>query len=447
MKKILIPLLLTLIATISFARNISGSWKGALNAGAVNLRLVFHFTTDSNGKAACTLDSPDQGVNGIPAEVVYISSDSVNIAISSIHATYAGKVADSELKGTFTQMGQPFPLNLKAGTAAMSRPQEPKAPFPYTTEEVSFVNSHDGNTLSGTLCFPIGYEQKKRTAVPLVVMVTGSGQQNRDEEVAGHRPFLVIADFLARHGVASLRYDDRGAGNSTGNPATATSEDNKRDALAAVQFARKTKKFGKVGVLGHSEGGLIAFMLAADKATDFIVSLAAPAVRGDSILMLQHDRMLRDSRISESQINGYNLGLKTIYAALRKGAANGELQEALSVFRQQTGASLPEKQIQALQTPWMQFFLGYDPARDIKQTTCPVLALNGTSDWQVDCGVNLGTIRKLLPQNSKNVVREYPTLNHLFQHSPTGNPVEYGTIEETIAPGVLNDIAGWIKAL
>jgi pimeloyl-ACP methyl ester carboxylesterase len=246
-----------------------------------------------------------------------------------------------------------------------------------------------------------------------MIMVTGSGPENRDEEVAYHKPFAVIADRLARAGIATLRYDDRGVGQSVGGETKhTTSLDVAEDATAGIEWLRAQKRFKKVGLLGHSEGGLIAFMLAARQEADFIISLAGPGVKGDTLLAAQANRIMQLSGMPAS----------TTVAALRQ-------QQAVQ------------------QVPWMKWFIDYDPSDDIRQTHCPVFALNGDNDSQVISAQNLTAIRRLLPPSSMNLVKEYPSLNHLFQHSTTGLPTEYRQIEETISPEVLQDIAQWLKSL
>ena len=270
-------------------------------------------------------------------------------------------------------------------------------------------------SLAGTLTYPVGYNSKRK--VPVVIMVTGSGLQNRDEELFEHKPFLVIADFLARNGIASLRYDDRGAGLSTGDIEDVTTEGFCRDAAAGIAFLRKTGHFSKIGVLGHSEGGSIAFILAAQKKCDFIVSMAGPGLRGDSIIVEQTNELLRQQGQPETM-------------TVR--------QMRLTMLLQKTN-------------PWYDYFVDFDPAPVIKQIKCPALLLNGDKDSQVMAASNIPVIRALLSDNEKHqlpdnqVIKVYPGLNHLFQHCTTGMPAEYGSIEETISEEVLHDIAEWIK--
>ena len=383
------------------AQNISGIWNGELNAGIQKIPLVLNLTAD--GK--CTLDSPQQGAKGIPADIVFISADSLNVSLKALNASFAGKLQDGELKGVFTQHGFKLPLNLKPGErAAAMRPQTPKPPYPYQREEVSFINAQAGATLAGTLTLP-------QDARCVVLMVTGSGQQNRDEELFEHKPFAVIADYLARHGIATLRYDDRATGASVGGEVkSATTRDFMGDAAAGLDFLRSRKIFDKVGILGHSEGGAIAFMLGAQQKPDFVISLAGPGVKGDTLLAAQANRILALHGMPESM--------------------------TVEKYRQQ-------QSIQSV--PWIKWFMDYDPTDDIRRTHCPVMAINGDRDCQVISSQNLTAIRQLLPPSEKNLIKEYPSLNHLFQHCQTGLPTEYGVIEETISQEVLKDIADWLK--
>ena len=406
-------LLLLLLSVTSYgatAGNIEGTWHGTLKLNAMKLSIVMHFSDN-----ACTLDSPDQGAKGIKGEVREITAEKVDVAFPTLNATYTGVLKDGKIEGTFTQMGYKLPLVLEEGQPVRIRPQTPQPPFPYQTEEVSFVNTEDSASLAGTLTYPVGYNSKRK--VPVVIMVTGSGLQNRDEELFEHKPFLVIADFLARNGIASLRYDDRGAGLSTGDIENVTTEGFCRDAAAGIAFLRKTGHFSKIGVLGHSEGGSIAFMLAAQKKCDFIVSMAGPGLRGDSIIVEQTNELLRQQGQPETM-------------TVR--------QMRLTMLLQKTN-------------PWYDYFVDFDPAPVIKQIKCPALLLNGDKDSQVMAASNIPVIRALLSDNEKHqlpdnqVIKVYPGLNHLFQHCTTGMPAEYGSIEETISEEVLHDIAEWIK--
>lgn len=402
--------MLALAATQSFGQQISGPWTGQLDLGAQKLTIVLHFDKDASGKDVCTMDSPDQSAKGIPATLNFISADSVNLAVPNIGMTYAGKLSEGELKGTFSQMGMNLPLDMKPGEVKHNRPQHPVEPYPYQTKDVAFQNEAANAWFAGTLVYPEGYKEGDK--VPVLIMVTGSGAENRDEEVFDHKPFLVIADYLARHGVASLRFDDRGVGKSTGSMEGATTKDFAEDALAGIEMLRGLKQFSKVGVLGHSEGGSVAFMLGAKQKVDFIISMAGVGAKGDTALTAQANRT-------------YEL-------------MGVPMQVNVAQYR---------AQVAQLNSPWLNYFLDYDPIPDIQDTRCPVLAINGDKDVQVVSSLNLKGIEMVLPKNKKNLVKEYPSLNHLFQHCTTGLPTEYAGIEETISEEVLGDIATWINGL
>ena len=416
MKKTIITLLtaiavMTSQAQVNSTTTLEGSWSGKLKVGAMSLTLVLHLE-EADGYVKASLDSPDQGAKGISAYKEYLSDDSVAVKVESIGATYRAKLKDGKLDGTFSQMGMKIPLVLTKGVPEVKRPQEPKQPYPYDTEEVTFKNEADGATLSGTLTWPVGYDKNLKKKKPVVLLfVSGSGQQNRDEELMNHKPFLVIADYLARNGIATLRYDDRATGKSVGGDVkNATSEDFARDAAAGIEFLRSKKAFSKVGILGHSEGGTIAFILGGQKKVDFIVSLAGPTVKGDTLLAAQSNRLL----------------------SLSGMPANMTVEK----YRQTATSA---------KIPWLDWFNDYDPSDNIRKTRCPVFALNGDRDCQVISSLCLPALKVLLPSSKKHLIKEYPELNHLFQHCTTGLPDEYGQIEETISPEVLSDIAGWIK--
>lgn len=447
MKKVLTLLFLSLITiATAVAQSLDGSWKGKLSVGGTELNLVLNFANDADRKLTCTLDSPDQGVKGIPAEVANADPKELKITVNAIGMGYEGALTDGELRGTFTQGGFSCPLNFKPGTVQINRPQEPKAPYPYKTEEVTISNPSANVTLSGTLTYPVGYEKMKKKDVPVVVMISGSGQQDRDEAVFGHKPFLVLADYLARNGVASLRYDDRGVGRSTGDASNVTTQTNMTDAEAALNFVKQMGKFGSSGLLGHSEGGLISFMLGAKGAPDFIVTLASPAVRGDSVLMEQNRLLLRYAGMTSKQLYGYCNGLRLIYDCVISGKDEQAVLDMSSELESLMGVKPTKELIASFYTPWVKFYLAYNPSDDIRKTRCPVFALNGASDTQVAARTNLGAIISLLPANKKSMTKEYAGLNHLFQQCLTGLPREYAKIEETMLPAVLKDIAEWINA-
>ena len=413
MKQTILTIILA-VATLTTEAQVDliGSWTGKLDLGVAKLTLVFHLK-QADGRVNVTMDSPDQSAMGIPCKTDFLSYDSLAVSVKSINASYGGRLEDGKLVGTFKQNGMSLPLVLTKGTEELKRPQNPQPPFPYETEEVMFRNERDSATLAGTLTWPVGYNPKSKQKPLVALFVTGSGQENRDEEIYDHKPFLVIADYLARQGIASLRYDDRATGASKGGDVrNATSEDFARDAAAGLEYLRSRKAFSKVGIIGHSEGGLIGFLLGAQGKTDFLVSLAGPGVKGDTLTASQRNRMYE------------------LYGG------NGNM--TVDAVRQ-----LPEIQ----KVPWYKWFIDYDPSADIAATRCPVFALNGDRDWQVISSLNLTAIERLLPKSKKNLIKEYPGLNHLFQHCTTGLMNEYRQIEETISPEVLSDIAEWINGL
>lgn len=445
-------LLLCASVCASHAQKLEGSWTGKLSVQGVQLTLVFHVEKDKNSGFIVTMDSPDQSVKGVPATVNSLTADSVDIAISSIGARYLGKQQGDHIQGTFTQFGKSFPLMLNRGAEELKRPQTPHAPYPYQTEEVTFQNAKANAVFSGTLTYPVGYEQMNKQKVPVVLMVTGSGQENRNEEMFDHQPFLVLADYLARHGIASLRYDDRGFAKSTGDASQSTMKENSEDARCGFNYLKSLKKFGKIGVMGHSEGGSIAMMLAAESLPDFIVSLAGMAERGDS-LMLRQVYQAMEARGGATFARDYCKVLGAIYAYRNAKKDISHPEVVLDTLLKQTNVSLPALSRQSLlpvitmQTPWVLDFIATDMACYLPKIKCPVMALNGSKDVQVEAHNNLSALRKGLKPNKKNLIKEYEGLNHLFQHCTTGQTTEYRLIEETFAPEVMQDIVDWIKAL
>lgn len=417
------------LAMLAFTANAQeGSWNGELDVMGTKLPLVFNFSP--NG---CTMDSPSQNAKGIPAEKTVSDDGTIKVKVGMIGATFEGKMADGEIKGTFTQNGFPLPLTLKAGKLAVKRPQTPVPPFPYKEESVSFTNA--GYTFNGTLTLPENYTKQ----TPVVLMVTGSGQQNRDEELFEHKPFAVIADALARQGIASLRYDDRGWGDKSVNFADFTTDDFRQDAAAALPLLRK--RFNKVGILGHSEGGTIAMMLAAEGKVDFIVSLAGMAISGKETLVMQNHQAMSAIGLPKDIVDSYCATISNILNEIAKGKKTSEI----------TIDGVPDnlkpilkKSLEQANSPYIRHFITVDASKQLSKIKCPVLALNGTKDTQVDCAANTTLLEKGLI-NSKHTIKKIEGVNHLFQHCTTGNVVEYQQIEETIASEVLEIIYSWIN--
>ncbi len=429
-KLILLSLATILLAATELSAQ-TGTWSGKLQVSGTELTLIFHLEN-----SGATLDVPDQGAEGIPVQLSRSGFGGLKLAIPSIGASYEGVWTGKLIAGSFTQHGVSFPMNLSPGTPVLKRPQTPVGPFPYSTEEVSFRNGDA--TLKGTLTLPENCGKQ----TPVLIMVTGSGLQNRDEEIFSHKPFAVIADAFARAGIATLRYDDRGFGESTGDIVNCTTEDLKNDALAGIKLLRE--RFDKVGVLGHSEGGSIALTLAAEDKADFVISLAGMVVSGAQTLLEQNRRALLGAGISKNDTDSYCRLLKDAYEAATSGlplpsADSYALPEALKQNYLAASAQLG--------TPYMRYFLAMNISEQLGSIKVPVMALNGTLDTQVDCERNLEALRKGLPANGKNVIRAEEGLNHLFQHCKSGELSEYKTIEETFSPEVLAQMSAWLQNL
>lgn len=426
---------------------IDGSWRGELNLGQIKLPLVFNFKT-ANGVTTATLDSPNQGVKGVASDVVYCSSDSVAVDVPSIGAAFRGHIAGDSISGSFSQRGYTFPMTLTPERSlAERRPQTPMPPFPYTSVDTTFT-APDGAVLAATLTLPEGVTLDAVNDTPIVVMVTGSGPQNRDEELFEHRPFAVIADRLARAGIASLRYDDRGTAKSGGDFASSTTMTFKDDAGSAVDFARSLAPAAKVGILGHSEGGSIALLLAAEGKPDFVVSLAGMTVGGKDALMAQNRHTLDKAGITGQPADDSMRLVEAVFDHIASGASD---KFDVDSFVAANNLEVPEPimasvrgNVQTSSAPYMKELLNMRPADSLGDINCPVFAVNGTLDTQVASGPNLALIRELVRDAR---VKEYPGLNHMLQHAVTGESTEYGTITETISPEVLDDICAFITAL
>lgn len=443
MKKLLSFLtLLVIVATPSMAQDITGKWYGIANAGAMKLRIVFDIRQEA-GSYSGVMISPDQSSAELPITSVRFEKDTLSITIDPIHFTYKGVLKpDNTIEGNFTQMGATFKLDLSRQEITVNRPQEPKRPFPYKEENVTFRNDKAGINLGGTITLPQGTGK-----YPAVILVSGSGAQNRDEELMAHKPFLVLSDYLTRRGIAVLRYDDRGVGESQGEYSTATVQDFATDASAALAYLKTREEIEptKVGMIGHSEGGMIAFILAARGEPEFIVSMAGAGISGKELLNLQREALGKQSGLSDEYIKQSN---QQSTEAMELAAQINDIEalEKEIASRFPLLASQAKTVARQLASPEIISIFQFDPDDYYKDIKCPVLALNGDKDVQVIADPNLNNIqRQLTAQGNKQVtVIKYPGLNHLFQTSKTGMPDEYGQIEETINPVVLEDIGDWI---
>lgn len=448
---------------VTGGKDLTGAWMGKINPGAISMRVIFNLSYVEGDSLVATLDSPDQGVKGIKLGPVTLDENRIKISAGALLAEYNGTIKnDTLIEGKFTQAGATLDLNLTRliDEFSLNRPQEPVPPFPYRSEETEFENKQAGIKLSATLTLPEG-----QGPFPAVILITGSGAQNRDEELMGHKPFLVIADHLTKKGIAVLRYDDRGTGKSQGNYSSATSADLATDAAAALDFLKTRTEIdpSAIGLAGHSEGGLIAPILASSrKDVAFIVSLSGPGVKGEDIIHRQNSDISLAMGLSPADIKESIAVNRKLYSVLRKEPDNARAEEKIRqtyskiLDRQKvTGAEKEEamKQLAAGFNPviftWYRYFISLDPAKYWKKTSCPVLALNGEKDLQVSAELNLPAIEKALISggNTKVTTISLPGLNHLFQNSETGLPTEYGEIEETFSPEVLRIIADWILDL
>ena len=430
--------------------DIDGAWMGSLDTGAVKLRVVFHIVNTEDGLTAL-MDSPDQGMKGLPTTSVTRNGTSLKIEAKQIGGVFEGIIsADlSSIDGKWSQQGATFPLTLKrskdAAALEMKRPQVPTKPYPYREEEVSYDNKAQNVTLAATFTIPQGIGP-----FPAVVLITGSGPQDRDESLLGHKPFLILSDYLTRHGIAVLRADDRGTGKSTGDFSKGTTADFATDVEAGIAYLKTRPEVNshKIGLIGHSEGGVIAPMVAVrNKDVAFIVMMAGTGVPGDQVIVAQSEAIeIADGKspVEAAKDAAVEREVMTlIQTETDRAKLEKELQEKLigQVPEGQIGA-----QIKQVTSPWMRYFLAYDPAPALRKVTCPVLALNGSLDKQVLPEQNLPPIRKALQEsgNKHYEVDELPGLNHLFQTAKTGAPTEYAQIEETMSPVALEKISSWV---
>lgn len=443
-----------------------GNWQGTLAVSGMELRIVFHISLTGEGALTATMDSPDQGAKGIPVSKTSFEAGHLLLEVSSIGGVYEGSLAaDREhITGEWRQSGLRLPLNLEKTEkpAEVRRPQEPKPPYPYREEEVSYPNSSAGITLAGTLTLP-----KSDHPVPAVVLVSGSGPQDRDEAIMGHRPFWVLADYLTRQGIAVLRFDDRGVGKSGGDFKSATMEDFVSDVQAGIAYLKSRKEINprQIGIIGHSEGGWIAPEVAVRSGdVAFIVLMAAPGVTGEELLIQQSKAIMEAEGIDPALIAKGTKSSQEMFEVIKSTADNKLAEEKLRRIHHTFMESLSEEEKEAyrnfggsdelfearlpmLLSPWFRQLLTYNPVPYLEKVKCPVLAINGEKDLQVPVRQNLHRIESALKKggNNRYLVKELPGLNHLFQTAETGLPGEYAKIEETISPTALKTIGDWIQ--
>ena len=462
MKSLTVFLLISLFGLINpillfsqASEKLNGNWSGKLDLPGTKLEIIFKISADEDGNLSSKMEVPMQGAKDLPVSETTVNGDSLKLTVAMIMGKFSGKIiSDSIIEGNWKQSGATLPLILKKTkiVTEIKRPQTPKAPFPYLSEEVEYINPKSGLKLAGTLTVP-----DNAAKFPAVILITGSGAQDRDETIFEHKPFLVIADYLTRNGIAVLRVDDRGVGGSEKNSKEATSEDFAVDVLAGIEFLKTRKEIdtGKIGLIGHSEGGLIAPMVA-NSSTDvaFIVLLAGTGINGEQIIYKQVELLNRAAGLTDEQVNEKLKLQKAIFEILlnNKDTVNRleRLQQVYSNGTYQTMSDDQKKAIdivlKALNSKWYCFFLTYDPYPALTKLKCSVLALNGSKDLQVPAVENLAAIEKALKEggNKNFKTMELENLNHLFQTCETGEVSEYAQIEETISPSVLEIIKDWI---
>jgi uncharacterized protein len=460
----LVYFLFTLLGPIGFAQSTSSTWQGKLSVGAQQLRLVVHL--NRNGETcSATFDSPDQMAMGIPFSSCQLRSDSLLLLADALQAAFLGRFMGDSIIGEWSQGGRRFPLILFLANqneiiqkGEYVRPQSPKPPFPYVVREIKFSNTQAEIELSGTLSMPEGYGP-----FPALVLVSGSGPQDRDETILGHKPFAVIADFLTRKGYAVLRYDDRGVGASTGQFKGATTQDFASDANSAWKYLNSLPEVdkSKVGVIGHSEGGIVAAMLAStNRKCAFVVSMAGTGIPHDQVLLEQANALYSSASSGSEDLAEVMAFNKSCYDVLKQEKSSSvrearirklcydyfELGNADYPEGKKAAGKQAEIMIQVLLEPWFLYFIQMNPATYWSKVKCPVLAMNGELDLQVLPVSNLRGIQKALPKRTKikSCFIELNKLNHLFQPAVTGRPEEYGTIQTSISESALNLISDWL---
>ena len=444
-----------LAAQENINQRFTGNWSGEMELSGSKLELIYKISLEENGELSAKMDVPAQGARDLPVNKAEVKTDSIFLQVAMIAGRFEGKmINDTTISGNWSQSGLNFPLTLNRTekVTELKRPQTPQPPFPYREEEVSYENTKAGIKLAGTLTIPENAEN-----FPAVILISGSGAQDRDETIFEHKPFLVIADYLTRNGIAVLRVDDRGVGGSEGNTGNATSEDFAGDVLAGIEFlkTRKEVNSSKIGLIGHSEGGIVAPVVA-NKTSDvaFVVLLAGPGIPGEQIIYEQGRLIGLASGMTEEQVEQNQKTQEAIFNIIK-----AEKDSAIRLDRLQrtfTGGMYPmmnedqkkavDQQISAVNSPWFSHFLKYDPYPALTKLKCPVLALIGEKDLQVPPNSNLPAIEKALAEggNKNFKTLELPGLNHLFQQCETGAVAEYAQIEETISPEVLEIISEWI---
>lgn len=460
MRKITLCFICICFSFVLMAQEITGLWAGKISIQNAKLSIVFHIEKTDSGYDT-KMDSPDQGAYGLSTSKTVVQNNQLEISADNLGLSYSGFMMGDSIMGILRQSGMEMPLILHpAEKRELVRPQEPMGPFPYKSNDVTFRNEKDGIMLSGIIALPDTVGQ-----FPAVVLIAGSGPNDRDETIMGHKPFLVIADHLSRNGFAVLRYDKRGVGKSEGHYATATTIDFAEDAAAAFHFLKMHRNIDpkRIALMGHSEGGVIAPMIAVDdKSVAAIGLMAGMGVDGSKLLLQQNATIMQMQQLPQETIDETLAVLEEIHGKIKKWDGSEEARSELTVMMGQLWNVLPpsiqnaqskeqhvSSNLAAMVSPWYRYFLAIDPADYLSKVKCPVFAANGEKDIQVDATQNLDAIRSSLKKgrNKKVTIQSYPGLNHLFQECETGAVAEYAKIEQTFSPQVLSDITRWLKTV
>ncbi|WP_312186824.1 alpha/beta fold hydrolase [Sphingobacterium sp.] len=453
MRKILYLFIICVHFSCSHAQTFDGSWKGEVEVSGQKLFLIFNLEKDSNNNWNGTFESPMQTSQKFVINQIRTKQDSIWIDVKNIGLVYAGFLDRDKdvMKGVMKQGGFESAMVLVRSEneqSGLSRKQDVFPPYHYIEEEVSFKNIKGNAILTGTLTYP-----KNGGAFPAVVLVNGSGQQNRDSEVFGHRPFKVLADHLSKNGFAVLRYDDRGIGGSKGEVNLATTTDFASDANAAVDFLRQRKivQSNKIGIIGHSEGALIAAMVAAENSNvNYIALLSGPVIKGDSLLILQSYALGKAGGLSVSQLDINKSNNRKLYNILLQDEPTQTLAASLEkeLVRQNSGNALTSDmkiKLSPMMSPWFRSFLRIDPGYYLKQVKVPIFASFGGKDVQVPANENIYALQRLHLQTTDVTIKEYPNLNHLFQQAETGKIEEYFENSESFNEQLMDDLTKWLR--
>ncbi|HKP36924.1 MAG TPA: alpha/beta hydrolase [Pyrinomonadaceae bacterium] len=444
-------------------KRMDGIWVGILEVQGLKLRMILRVTQDAAGALSAKLDVPDQGASDLSIDSISLQGETFRFEAKALGLNYEGTLnpTGEEISGTLKQGPATFPVTFKRTdkVAELNRPQDPKKPYPYLEEDVSYENKIDAVKITGTLTMP-----RTGGPFPAVLLITGSGSQDRNETVAGHRPFLVLADHLTRLGIAVLRVDDRGMGGTSQGAPNFTTENFVGDVLTGVEYLKTRKEINprQIGLIGHSEGGMIAPMAAVrSKDISFIVLMAGPGLPGDEEILIQNDMLLKAQGFDEDSLRLAREIFTAIFAVLKSrdttavaGKKIQDLVAAKTAAMTETQKKNLDSLLKMIETQrqqiylleWFRFFLRFDPRPVLKTIRIPVLAINGEKDLQVAAKANLDAIAASLKEggNKDYLIVSMPELNHMFQHAKTGLIMEYGEIPETISPEALKTMSDWI---